>query len=157
MTPMNSDLIDLLAAFEKNKVRYLIIEGYAVGFHSEPRYTKDCEIWIATDDANSQAVFKTLKDFGAPLFGSTPKDFQGDDEFFFFGQPPNRIDILMGPPGKLDFEDAWNARATAEVKGVPVHYASRAHLIKLKRAAGRDIDKRDIKALEASRPANDKD
>ena len=80
---MNSDLIELLAAFEKYGVKYLIIGGYAVGFHAEPRYTKDCDIWIATDKKNAAAVYKTLKEFGAPLSGATARDFEGDDEFFF--------------------------------------------------------------------------
>lgn len=154
MTQLNSDLIELLAAFEKNNVRYLIIGGYAVGIHAEPRYTKDCDLWISTDAENAEAVYRTLTEFGAPLYGTTPKDFQGENEFFFFGEPPNRIDILMGPPGGADFDGAWEARETREINGVKIHYVSRQHLIDLKRAAGRDIDLRDIAALIASDPSN---
>jgi hypothetical protein len=148
---MNSDLIELLAAFEKNKVRYLIIGGYAVGFHVEPRYTKDCDFWIATDAKNAKAVYATLKQFGAPLHGTTPKDFQGDNEFFYFGQPPNRIDIIMGPPGDINFDDAWKRRVVQTVNGTPLIYASREDLIRLKEASGREIDKRDVKALKKSK------
>jgi len=153
---MNSDLIELLAAFEDNGVKYLVIGGYAVGLHAEPRYTKDCYLWIATDPDNAQAVYKTLKQFGAPLFGATPEDFQGEDEFFFFGEPPNRIDILMGPPGGVFFEDAWKERITESLDRVPIHYISRRHLIQLKQASGRPIDKRDVKALRASDPEKSK-
>ena len=151
MIQMNSDLIELLAAFEKNKVRYLIIGGYAVGIHAEPRYTKDCDFWIATDPKNATAVYKTLKQFGAPLYGTTPKDFQGDNEFFFFGQAPNRIDIIMGPPGGIDFEDAWRRRLEQDVDGVRVFYVSKDDLISLKEASGRDVDKRDVIALKESK------
>lgn len=149
---MNSDLIELLAGFNRNKVRYLIIGCYAVGFHAEPRYTKDCDIWVATDQQNAAAVHKTLKEFGAALLGATAKDFEDKDAFFKFGAPPNRIDILLSPPGS-DFDDAWTARVTDDVAGVPVHYVSRKHLIALKKAAGREIDRRDIKALKESDPA----
>jgi hypothetical protein len=148
---MNSDLIELLAAFEKNGVRYLIIGGYAVGFHAEPRYTKDCDFWTATDSNNAEAIFATLKQFGAPLFGTTPKDFEGDNEFFFFGEAPNRVDIIMGPPGGIDFEDAWARRLEQDVNGVRVFYISKGDLIALKQASGRDIDKRDVKALKDSK------
>ncbi|PQA86482.1 hypothetical protein CW354_19345 [Marinicaulis flavus] len=148
---MNSDLIELLAAFEKNSVRYLIIGGYAVGFHAEPRYTKDCDFWIATDPKNAEAIFKTLKEFGAPLYGCTPEDFQGSDEFFFFGESPNRIDIIMGPPGNVDFEKAWSRRIEREVDGTVVSFASREDLIRLKEASGREIDKRDVEALKKSK------
>lgn len=154
MTQLNSDLIDLLAAFEENGVKYLIIGGYAVSFHAEPRYTKVCDFWIATDPANAKAVHKTLKEFGAPLFGTTPKDFQGKDEFFSFGSPPNRIDILMGPPGGIEFDDAWAKRESETVEGVAINYVCREHLIALKRASGRDIDRRDVDTLIASDPKN---
>ena len=151
---MNSDLIELLAAFENNNVRYLIIGGYAVGFHAEPRYTKDCDIWIATDPENAKAVYDTLKGFGAPLFDATPKDFEDSDAFFFFGEPPNRIDIIMGPPGG-DFNAAWENRVTQQAEGTSINFASRADLIALKRAAGRPQDLLDIDMLKQSSLPND--
>ncbi len=43
---MHSDLIELLQLLGKYKVRYLIIGGYAVGVHAEPRATKDLDIWV---------------------------------------------------------------------------------------------------------------
>ncbi|MFZ5616785.1 MAG: hypothetical protein ACOZAA_05625 [Pseudomonadota bacterium] len=79
----------------------------------------------------------------------TTKDFEDEDAFFFFGAPPNRVDILLGPPGG-DFEKSWLRRVEATVGGVKVFYVSRDDLISLKKAAGRAVDKRDIKALMAS-------
>lgn len=146
---MNSDLIELFAGFERNGVRYLIIGGYAVGFHAEPRYTKDCDIWVATDRKNAVGVHRTLVEFGAALKGVTAADFEDRDAFFMFGAAPNRIDLLLAPPGG-EFEDAWRRRVTEKVGGVPVHYVSRADLIALKMASGRPIDKRDVAALRAS-------
>lgn len=147
--PLNSDLIELLAGFEKNGVKYLIIGGYAVGFHAEPRYTKDCDIWVATDRKNAVAVHRTLVEFGAALQGATAADFEDRDAFFKFGAPPNRIDILLSPPGG-DFETAWRRRVTEKVCGIPVHYVCRDDLIALKRVSGRASDKRDIAALKAA-------
>lgn len=147
MIPLNSDLIELLAAFESNAVRYLIIGGYAVGYHAEPRFTKDFDLRVATDEINAVALHRTLKEFGAPLFGTTPADFQAEDAFFFFGAPPNRIDILMGPPGGIAFDAAWTRRIEEAFEGVTIYIVSRNDLISLKRAAGREIDVRDIAAL----------
>ena len=146
---LNSDLIELLAVFEKNGVRYMIIGGYAVAFHAEPRYTKDCDIWIATDSKNAAAVFASLVEFKAPLKGVTAADFEDEDAFFFFGAPPNRVDLLMGPPGG-DFDQFWPRRIETMVGEVKIVYASREDLIALKKAAGRAVDKRDIKALTKS-------
>ncbi|MEX0644136.1 MAG: hypothetical protein WD076_02425 [Parvularculaceae bacterium] len=145
-------MIELLAGFERNRVRYLIIGGYAVGFHSAPRYTKDCDIWVAPDRRNAIAVHKTLVEFGAALQGVTAADFEERDAFFMFGAPPNKIDILLSPPGG-DFKSAWRRRVTETVSGVKVHYVGRMELIALKKASGRATDKRDVEALKASDPS----
>ena len=39
----NPDFKDLLKLFEKHKIRYLIVGGYAVMKYTEPRFTKDLE------------------------------------------------------------------------------------------------------------------
>ena len=72
---MLKDQIELLHAFNGHGVRYLTVGGHAVGVHSEPRGTKDLDIFIASDRENSEAVFRALADFGAPLAGLTPEDF----------------------------------------------------------------------------------
>ncbi len=43
---MHSDLLDILRVFSHYKVEYLIIGGYAVAFHAEPRFTKDLDILV---------------------------------------------------------------------------------------------------------------
>ncbi len=61
---VNSDFSDLLKLFNDNGVRYLVIGGYAVVQYAEPRYTKDLDLWISTDAASAEAVFRTLRLFG---------------------------------------------------------------------------------------------
>ncbi|HUF47627.1 MAG TPA: hypothetical protein VMM93_07390 [Vicinamibacterales bacterium] len=36
-----ADFVELLAAFARAEVRYLVIGGYAEGYHDRPRTTKD--------------------------------------------------------------------------------------------------------------------
>ena len=72
---MNSDSIELLAAFTRENIRYLIVGGYAVSFHAEPRDTKDSDILIATTHENAQALYRTLAKFGVPLQDVTPRRF----------------------------------------------------------------------------------
>jgi hypothetical protein len=72
---MNSDFEDLLKTFNESGVRYLVIGGYAVMLYSEPRYTKDLDIWVEASDENATKVFD-LAAFGAPLKGLTPADFR---------------------------------------------------------------------------------
>src|SRR5438105_5316903 len=95
ITPMMpKDLKELLRAFNDRGVKYLVIGGYAYGVHAEPRATKDLDIFIRADEENSQAVFRALVQFGAPLEGLSPADFM-DGSTFQIGQPPARIDLLQ--------------------------------------------------------------
>ena len=71
---MYQDFKDLLSAFNARSVRYLIVGGYAVSFHGQPRATKDIDIFIKADSATAKAVFAALASFGAPLAGITPDD-----------------------------------------------------------------------------------
>ncbi len=75
------DFRDLLSLFRDSEVRFLIIGGYAVMKYSEPRYTKDLDLWIAVDARNASATWRALKAFGAPLAGLTEKDFAEEGYF----------------------------------------------------------------------------
>lgn len=63
---MHQDFKELLSAFNAGQVRYLIVGGYAVSFHAQPRATKDLDILIGADAENSKAVYTALAKFGAP-------------------------------------------------------------------------------------------
>ena len=66
------DLRDLLLAFNDQSVKYLVVGGYAFGVHAEPRATKDLDLFIRSDKENSEAVFRALAQYGAPLSGLSP-------------------------------------------------------------------------------------
>ena len=144
---MNSDLIELLRHMDESGVRFLVVGGYAVIHHTEPRYTKDIDLLVSTDAKNAQRVFNVLKNFGAPLEGLTAESFQDDNSFFMMGRDPNRIDILMGIPG-IDFEAAWQNRDVSELRGIKLNFIGLDDLITAKTAAGRDQDLIDVKALK---------
>lgn len=143
---VNSDFTDLLRLFNDNHVRYLVIGGYALIQYAEPRYTKDLDLWISTDAANAKAVYKSLREFGAPLAGLTEDDFSEEGYFYQMGVPPVRVDLLMGIPG-LGFESAWQRRIEADFDGLPVLFISRSDLITAKLASGRPQDLIDVDVL----------
>jgi hypothetical protein len=66
---MNDDFKELLSVLNAFEVRYLIVGGYAVSLHAQPRATKDLDILISPDGENSKAVYSALAKFGAPLEG----------------------------------------------------------------------------------------
>jgi hypothetical protein len=153
---MEKDQQDLLRAFNERKVRYLVVGGYAVSYFTEPRVTKDLDIFIEASDANVVAVYEALAAFGAPLAGMTPKDFQDPAWGYQIGQPPSRIDILQELTA-INFDAAWAAGEEGMAEGnIPVRYMSVPFLIKNKLAIGRHRDLADVEALRESEAANKK-
>jgi len=142
-----SRLQKLLKIFEKHRIRYLVVGGYAVMKYSEPRFTKDLDIWIATDTENADAVYAALKEFGAPLANLTADDFTHKDYFYQMGRPPLRIDIMMSIPG-VEFEEAWKNHEVIELNDLKIPFISRSDLIRAKEASGRPQDKIDIDNLK---------
>ncbi len=72
---MYPDFKELLSIFNAQRVKYLIVGGYAVAFHAQPRATKDLDLFIRPDADNAKAVYAALAAFGAPLGELTPEDF----------------------------------------------------------------------------------
>lgn len=143
------DFREMLSLLEKHKVRYLVVGGYAVMKYTEPRFTKDLDLWISTDEENAKAVFAALKEFGAPLKDLAPSDFMQGGYFYQMGNPPFRLDVMMSIPG-LTFETAWANREEVQVEGSVIPFISKADLIRAKEAGGRDQDLIDAKKLRES-------
>ena len=143
---MTSDYKELLEVLNEFGVRYLIVGGHAVMKYTEPRLTKDLDLWIATDPDNADRVFRALAQFGAPLQGYSPADFTKERSWFQIGVAPVRVDILMSIPG-VTFESAWDRRVQDHFLEVPASFISREDLIAAKEAAGRAQDKRDLRRL----------
>jgi hypothetical protein len=147
---MLSDYREVLSILNAHRVRYLIIGAYAVAIHAQPRATKDLDVLVKADPENAKAVFAALAEFGAPLRGLTPADFEQAGPFFRMGHEPVGIDILTAIPG-VDFEAAWPRRVVAvfdEETNLRANFISRDDLLAAKRAAGRKQDLADIEAIE---------
>jgi hypothetical protein len=135
-----------MASYE---VRYLVVGGYAVMRYTEPRYTKDLDLWISTQRENAEAVYAALKEFGAPLENLTAEDFCDEAYFYQMGKPPVRLDIMMSIAG-VDFESAWNNREVVQMEELSIPFISRSDLIKAKEASGRPQDLLDSANLRKS-------
>ena len=167
---MFPDFKELIALLNKHKVRYLVVGGYAVARHAQPRATKDLDILVQTTPKNAAAVYAALVEFGAPLRTRagpegelhdltrelTAKDFEDKGTWYTMGVPPVAIDILSEIQG-ITFGAAWKNRETLVVDdatGLTAHFISRDDLIVAKLAAGRPRDLADADELQkAARPA----
>jgi hypothetical protein len=149
------DLKQLLRAFNEHGVEYLVVGGYAVGIYAEPRATKDLDLFIRAEVKNSEAVFRALAAYGAPIAGLTPADFRDDpNSVFQIGQPPARVDILQHIDG-VTFDEAWQQRAEASLDEIDTHVISAHHLMQNKLHSGRLRDLADVEAIREANPEND--
>jgi hypothetical protein len=147
---MFQDHKDLLSAFNARGVRYLIVGGYAVIYHAQPRFTKDVDLFIHADPKNAKAVFDALVEFGASLESIRPEAFANRGNFFRFGHDPHGFDILPDLPG-IDFESAWERRVEGVIDsetGQKAFFISAKDLIASKLAAGRPQDLADASAVQ---------
>jgi hypothetical protein len=154
----NQDFNELLSIFNDHKVKYLVVGGYAVGFHAQPRATKDLDLFIKPDPDNGKAVHAALAKFGAPVAGLTPDDFIKPGYFFRMGKAPLMIEILPDIKG-VGFDSAWEKRVETIVDpdtGLKAFFISRDDLITAKLAAARPQDLVDVDAIrttaESQRP-----
>lgn len=150
---MYPDFKELLFVLNKHKVKYLVIGAYAVGYHAQPRATKDLDLLIQPTPKNGEAVYRALAEFGAPHLQSlTPADFIAKGRFFRMGVAPLAIDLLPQIKG-VEFNGAWKNRVSVTVDadtGLTATFISREDLISAKLAAGRAQDLGDVEALRAA-------
>ena len=146
---MYPDFKELLSVFNTHSVKYLIVGGYAVSLHAQPRATKDIDILVQPDAGNAKAVYEALAEFGAPLEGLTPDDFADRSSFFRMGREPVAVDILSEIPG-VDFDAAWQRRVEGVIDtatGLKANFISGNDLLSAKIAAGRPQDIADADAI----------
>lgn len=65
---MHSEYRELLSDFNRHRVRYLVVGGYAVIRYTEPRYTKDLDVWVDPSPDNAGRIYRALAVFGVVRF-----------------------------------------------------------------------------------------
>lgn len=119
------DFVDLPAVFGHAEVRYLVIGGYAVGFHDRPRTTKDLDILLDPQPDDIERACRALLEFGAHLDIANHLATAVEDEVVWMEHPPLRVDFLKHAPG-VTFTDAWARRVVSTWGSVAVNVIARA-------------------------------
>jgi hypothetical protein len=143
---LHPDFKDLLRLLNSNGVRYLLVGGYAVGYHGHPRATGDMDIWIAVDEDNVEKVARAVQEFGMPADQATKDVFLEVDHVIRMGLPPVRIEIITGASG-VEFDECFEQREIVEIDGIPINVISLSMLKANKKACGRLKDLEDLRHL----------
>jgi hypothetical protein len=140
------DFKEFLKLLNEKGVRYLVIGGYAVGYHGYPRATNDMDIWIAIHPENAQRVVDALRKFGFDLPELIPDLFLQAKKIVRMGKPPMRLEIITSVSG-VEFDECYSSRVVDILDGVYASIIDLHHLKLNKKAAGRLKDLADLENL----------
>ncbi len=143
--PLPEDFKEFIVSLNSNRVIYLLIGGWAVGFYGNPRATKDIDFLVAIDDTNLEKLQKALNEFGAPTIDINR--FKEKDNVFRMGRSPIQIDIITEASG-IDINDCYSRRNKMNLDGIDLLVISKEDLLRNKRASGRHGDLADVESLE---------
>lgn len=151
---------EILKAFQKQKVKYVLVGGIAVNLLGSMRSTADLDILVEMSDDNLKKIVTILKKHGYrvkqpvdPLKIADEKiregwiknkhmkafNFYKDDEL-------KEVDIIIESP--VSFEEARKSAIRIKVDSLTLQVISIDKLIKMKKKTGRSIDKLDIEELK---------
>ncbi len=140
------DFKEFLKLLKEHNVRYLLIGGYAVGYHGYARATEDMDIWVAIHPDNAQKLVSTLKAFGLDDSTLTPELFLQKPKIIRMGFPPMRLEITTSISG-VEFDECYQTRIVDKFDGIEVNVIDLENLKKNKRASGRTKDIADVEQL----------
>lgn len=144
---LEPDFRDFVELLNKHEVEYMVVGGYALAFHGEPRFTGDLDIWIDCSETNAEKMVTVMKDFGAASLGFTKEDFIDEGIIKQIGQPPLRIDIL-GEIDGVKYSEALRDKQKFKSQGLSIPFIGAKDFIKNKEAVGRKKDLEDVRKLE---------
>lgn len=151
---------DILKAFQKHKVKYVLVGGIAANLHGAMRATADLDILVEMSDRNLAAVVQILKRLGYRVRQSVDPmgiaDRQTRTEwiknkhlkaFSFFKEGDYKeVDIIIDSP--IAFKAAQKDMSLVKVGSLNIPLISIEHLIKMKQKAKRAVDDLDIRQLK---------
>jgi len=143
---LHPDFKELLRLLNSHNVRYLLVGGYAVGYHGYPRATGDMDIWIEMSESNSQKVASAFRDFGMPNEAISKSLFLEKNKVIRMGLLPVRLEVITSATGVV-FNECYSNREVIEIDGIPINFISLQDLKKNKYAAGRHKDMEDLEHL----------
>ncbi|MBD3232516.1 MAG: hypothetical protein GF315_02195 [candidate division Zixibacteria bacterium] len=143
---LHPDFKDFLKFLNLNKVKYLLVGGYAVGYHGYPRATGDMDIWIALSKENAKRAAQALIDFGMSAKEVTFEIFMEEHKVVRMGLSPVQIEVITSVTG-VEFGECYKRRETIKVGDISINIISLEDLKQNKRATGRHQDLEDLEHL----------
>ena len=145
---LNPDFQDFIKCFNRHKVRYVLVGGYAVIYHGYNRSTGDLDIFVEATVANYNRIVQAFEEFKMPVFDMTQSTFLNTEsyEVFTFGVPPVSIDIITVLRG-VTFDEAFTMSTNGLIDGITIRVLLKNGLLIAKKLSNRPKDLEDIQQL----------
>lgn len=144
---LSKDFKEFVGLLNANKVEFLVVGAYAVGFYGYVRFTGDLDIWVNPEIENGQRLLKALSDFGfGSLSGLSVEDFTKEDSVVQLGYPPFRIDLMTSVSG-LKFRECYSKRENSVIDGTTIPFLDLNSLKINKASTNRQKDLGDLENL----------
>jgi hypothetical protein len=149
----------MLLALAEHGVDFVVVGGVAVQTHGHGRYTRDLDVAPRPDLLNLSRLGEALASLGARLLrASGPVDVTDPQLLKRAPLVPlmtvyGRLDLLnvaVIKGGPRSYDELRERAVETPIDGSTVAVAGLDDLIRMKRAAGRDLDVQDIGALTRS-------
>jgi predicted nucleotidyltransferase len=146
MEKLDRNFADFLRLLNSHGVEFLVIGGYAVGYHGYVRATGDLDVFVGRSLRNAAALVSVYTAFGFATPELTEDLFLEPGKIVRLGIPPVRIEVMNSISG-VRFEDAYPRRIDEVIDGIRIPFIDLESLLKNKQATGRMKDLADIEGL----------
>jgi len=145
----------LLGTLAACGVDFVVIGALAVGVHAEVRATGDVDVMLPSgDDANKSALLRALEMLNAVRLSSEQGgvDPVAGDPYptVMFGTRYGKLDVLYRPDGSDSYPEVRRRSLDTTIGGQGVRVVGKDDLVRMKLAAGRTDDLRDVANLTSS-------
>ncbi len=151
---------EILKEFQMQKVKYVLVGGFAVNLLGSMRSTADLDILVEMSDDNLKKIIKILKKKGyqvkQPVDPIKMADRETREDWiknkhmkafnFYKEEALKEVDIIIDSP--VSFEDAEKNLEYIKIDDLMLPVISIDKLIQMKEKTGRTIDKLDIEELK---------
>lgn len=153
----DEEILSLWKSFETNKVRYILVGGFATNFHGYNRVTMDMDIWIEDTRENRSKIRKAL-------FEINLGDLEPIVRMQFLPgwttinlDSGLSLDFMTSLKGmeEIGFNECYELAQVYEIQNTIIRVLHLNHLINSKKATNRLKDQLDIIELEKIRKATE--
>ena len=151
-TALANDFRDCIASLNAHRVAFILVGGFAVGWHGVVRATGDIDFLYDQTPKNVSRLCAALADFGAPEHLIDSAFLRSANAITQLGNPPLRIDLLAAISG-VSFEQVRAGAIATKLAGQRLLIIGFDELLANKSSTGRVKDRDDVRRLRAAAKA----